>query len=101
MLQNSGNTAEMYYNKMPINICFGYCIFSGLTVNRQILIILESSALIEQWKDAVEKFLNITVPPRGVIAGRMHPNEEYEIIHNNDMRDEQIAQGAYGRFACA
>ena len=33
-----------------------------------------------------------TVLPRGVIAGRMHPNEAYEIIHNNDMRDEQIIE---------
>ena len=33
-----------------------------------------------------------TVPPRGVIAGRMHPNEAYEIIHNNDVRDEQIIE---------
>ena len=31
-----------------------------------------------------------TVPPRGVITGKMHPNEAYEIIHNNDLRDEQI-----------
>lgn len=31
-----------------------------------------------------------TVPPRGVITGKMHPNEAYEIIHNNDIRDEQI-----------
>ena len=33
-----------------------------------------------------------TVSPRGVIVGRMHPNEAYEIIHNNDMRDEQIIE---------
>ncbi len=33
-----------------------------------------------------------TVPPRGVITGKMHPNEAYEIIHNNDMRDEQIIE---------
>ena len=31
-----------------------------------------------------------TVPPRGVITGKMHPNEAYDIIHNNDLRDEQI-----------
>lgn len=31
-----------------------------------------------------------TVPPIGVISGKMHPNEAYEIIHNNDSRDEQI-----------
>lgn len=31
-----------------------------------------------------------TVPPRGVLTNRMHPNEAYEIIHNNDIRDEQI-----------
>lgn len=31
-----------------------------------------------------------TVPPRGVITGKMHPNEAYEIIHNNDVRDAQI-----------
>ncbi len=30
------------------------------------------------------------VPPRGMITGKMHPNEAYEIIHNNDLRDEQI-----------
>ena len=30
------------------------------------------------------------VPPRGVITEKMHPNEAYEIIRNNDMRDEQI-----------
>lgn len=29
------------------------------------------------------------VPPRGV-ADRMHPNEAYEIIRHNEMRDEQI-----------
>ena len=33
-----------------------------------------------------------TVPPRGVIIGKMHPNEAYEIIHNNDVRDEQIVE---------
>ena len=33
-----------------------------------------------------------TVMPRGVIAGKMHPNEAYEIIHNNDVRDEQIIE---------
>ena len=33
-----------------------------------------------------------TVSPRGVITGKMHPNEAYEIIHNNDMRDEQIIE---------
>ena len=33
-----------------------------------------------------------TVPPRGVITGKMHPNEAYEIIHNNDVRDEQIIE---------
>lgn len=31
-----------------------------------------------------------TVLPIGVISGKMHPNEAYEIIHNNDSRDEQI-----------
>ena len=30
------------------------------------------------------------VPPRGVITEKMHPNEAYEIIRNNDMRDERI-----------
>ena len=30
------------------------------------------------------------MPPRGVITGKMHPNEAYDIIHNNDLRDEQI-----------
>lgn len=33
-----------------------------------------------------------TVPPRGVIIGKLHPNEAYEIIHNNDVRDEQIIE---------
>ena len=33
-----------------------------------------------------------TVPPRGVINGKMHPNEAYDIIHNNDIRDEQIVE---------
>lgn len=33
-----------------------------------------------------------TVPPRGVITDKMHPNEAYEIIHNNDVRDEQIIE---------
>ena len=33
-----------------------------------------------------------TVPPRGVITNNMHPNEAYEIIHNNDIRDEQIIE---------
>lgn len=31
-----------------------------------------------------------TVPPRGVTTERMHPNEAYEIIRNNELRDEQI-----------
>ena len=31
-----------------------------------------------------------TVPPRGVTTGKMHPNEAYEIIRDNDLRDEQI-----------
>lgn len=34
----------------------------------------------------------MTVPPRGVITDKMHPNEAYEIIHNNDVRDEQIIE---------
>lgn len=33
-----------------------------------------------------------TVPPRGVINGKMHPNEAYDIIHKNDIRDEQIIE---------
>ena len=33
-----------------------------------------------------------TVPPRGVITDKMHPNDAYEIIHNNDVRDEQIIE---------
>ena len=33
-----------------------------------------------------------TVPPRGVITDKMHPNEAYEIIHNNDVRDKQIIE---------
>ena len=33
-----------------------------------------------------------TVPPRGVITDKMHPNEAYEIIHNKDVRDEQIIE---------
>ncbi len=32
------------------------------------------------------------VPPRGVVTHRMHPNEAYEIIHNNDLRDKQIVE---------
>ena len=31
-----------------------------------------------------------TVPPRGVTTEKMHPNEAYEIIRDNDLRDEQI-----------
>ena len=30
------------------------------------------------------------VPPRGVNTSKMHPNEAYEIIHNNDIRDELV-----------
>ena len=30
------------------------------------------------------------VPARGVITEKMHPNEAYDIIHDNDVRDEQI-----------
>ena len=30
------------------------------------------------------------VPARGVITEKMHPNEAYEIIRDNDLRDEQI-----------
>lgn len=33
-----------------------------------------------------------TVSPRGVITGKMHPNEAYEMIHNNAIRDEQIIE---------
>ena len=33
-----------------------------------------------------------TVLPKGVITDKMHPNEAYEIIHNNDVRDEQIIE---------
>lgn len=33
-----------------------------------------------------------TVSPRGVITDKMHPNEAYEIIRNNDIRDEQIIE---------
>lgn len=33
-----------------------------------------------------------TVSPRGVINGKMHPNEAYDIIHHNDIRDEQIIE---------
>lgn len=32
------------------------------------------------------------VIPRGMVANRMHPNEAYKIIHNNDLRDEQIIE---------
>ena len=32
------------------------------------------------------------VPPRGVPAIGMHPNEAYEIIRNNESRDEQIIE---------
>ena len=31
-----------------------------------------------------------TVPPRGISAEGMHPNEAYEIIRNNEVRDKQI-----------
>ena len=31
-----------------------------------------------------------TVAPRGVITDKMHPNEAYDIIHGNSIRDEQI-----------
>lgn len=31
-----------------------------------------------------------TVPPRGVTTEKMHPNEAYEIIRYNDLRDEQM-----------
>lgn len=30
------------------------------------------------------------VPTRGVSKDKMHPNEAYDILHKNDMRDEQI-----------
>ena len=33
-----------------------------------------------------------TVPPRGISTTVMHPNEAYEIIRNNDIRDEQIIE---------
>lgn len=32
------------------------------------------------------------VVPRGIITKKMHPNEAYEIIRNNDLRDEQIVE---------
>ena len=120
---------------------------SALIAERKVntLIILESSALIEQWEESLGQFLNIdeelpkyktktgriktrksligtlqgahdsltgivdkekakaqgidhlvyprftrTVPPRGVTTEKMHPNEAYEIIRYNDLRDEQI-----------
>ena len=31
-----------------------------------------------------------TVVPRGVITDKMHPNDAYDIIHDNELRDEQI-----------
>ena len=31
-----------------------------------------------------------TVPPRGVTTEKMHPNEAYELIRDNELRDEQI-----------
>ncbi len=31
-----------------------------------------------------------TVSSRGVLTDKMHPNEAYEMIHNNDIRDKQI-----------
>ena len=31
-----------------------------------------------------------TVAPRGVITDKMHPNEAYDIIRDNCIRDEQI-----------
>ena len=33
-----------------------------------------------------------TVIPRSVVTSKMHPNQAYEIIHNNDIRDEQIIE---------
>ena len=33
-----------------------------------------------------------TVPPRGVITDKMHPKEAYEMIHKNDVREEQIIE---------
>lgn len=32
------------------------------------------------------------VAPRGVITEKMHPNEAYDIIHNNDMRDDRFLE---------
>lgn len=32
------------------------------------------------------------VVPRGMVTDRMHPNEAYKIIHNDDLRDEQIIE---------
>lgn len=32
------------------------------------------------------------VAPRGVITDKMHPNEAYDIIHNNDQRDQQLIE---------
>ena len=31
-----------------------------------------------------------TVSPRGILTEKMHPNEAYEILRNNEIRDEQI-----------
>ena len=31
-----------------------------------------------------------TVPPRGMVSEKMHPNEAYEILRCNELRDEQI-----------
>lgn len=33
-----------------------------------------------------------TVAPRGIVTKKMHPNEAYELIHNNDLRDKQIIE---------
>lgn len=48
----------------------------------------------EQAKKALDEAFDAdrTYKARGVLIGKMHPNEAYEIIHNNDIRDEQIVE---------
>lgn len=37
-----------------------------------------------------------TVVPRGVITDKMHPKDAYDIIHDNEIRDEQIINDVKG-----
>jgi superfamily II DNA or RNA helicase len=51
---------------------------------------LKEKALAQGIDHLVYPRFTRTVPPRGAVTGRMHPNEAYEILRCSELRDEQI-----------